>query len=181
MTSAIPKPEFPTARRRRSSIGQGAEAGAGQEANADQAAAPNTQSAQTSQPSPPTTAEQSTEQLSAPTGAAATTQQPRPPSGAGGQSRGRSAATRTRGGAAKTAAAQQTPNKHLVGSKDILLSLPEDLKERMVNTITWTQPHTGIGQQQKFIRKAILDLCERLEQDFNQGDPFAPRVVPTDE
>ncbi|MCV7283348.1 hypothetical protein H7J88_27295 [Mycolicibacterium flavescens] len=31
-------------------------------------------------------------------------------------------------------------------SADILLSLPVELKERMVNTITWTRPYTGIGQ-----------------------------------
>ena len=41
---------------------------------------------------------------------------------------------------------------------DILLSVPEELKERMVNTIAWTQPHTGINTQQKFIRKTIADL-----------------------
>ncbi|MBU8841454.1 hypothetical protein KL865_34955 [Mycolicibacterium goodii] len=68
----------------------------------------------------------------------------------------------------------------MVGSKDILLSLPEDLKARMVNTITWSHPYTGIGQQQKFIRKAITDLCERLENDYNQGKPF-PEPVVTDE
>ncbi|TPG28082.1 hypothetical protein [Mycolicibacterium hodleri] len=62
-------------------------------------------------------------------------------------------------------------------SVDILLSLPEELKERMVNTITWTQPLTGISQQQRFIRKAILELCERLEHDFNAGKPFQPRVI----
>ena len=66
----------------------------------------------------------------------------------------------------------------MVGSKDILLSLPEDLKERMVNTITWTLPHTGIGQQQKFIRRAISDLCDRLERQFNNGEPFEPQTVP---
>ena len=65
-----------------------------------------------------------------------------------------------------------------MGSKDILLSLPEDQKTRMVNTITWSQPYTGIGQQQKFIRKAISDLCERLESEYNEGKPFpAPAVL----
>lgn len=62
-------------------------------------------------------------------------------------------------------------------SADVLLSLPVELKERMVNTITWTQPYTGIGHQQKFIRKAIADLCERLEDEFNAGEPFEPGVV----
>jgi hypothetical protein len=62
-------------------------------------------------------------------------------------------------------------------SVDILLSVPEDLKERMVNTITWTQPHTGISQQQKFIPKAITDLCDRFEREFNAGQAFEPRAV----
>lgn len=66
-------------------------------------------------------------------------------------------------------------------SADILLSLPVELKERMVNTITWTQPYTGIGHQQKFIRKAITDLCDRLEEQFNAGEAFEPGVVLPDE
>jgi hypothetical protein len=37
--------------------------------------------------------------------------------------------------------------------------VPEGLKERMVNTIAWTQPITGISTQQKFIGKAIAYLC----------------------
>jgi hypothetical protein len=74
----------------------------------------------------------------------------------------------------------EAPSKRLVGSKDILLSVPEDLKERMVNTIEWTRPYTGIGQQQKFIRKAIADLCARLENDHNQGKPFPKPVVHDD-
>lgn len=65
-------------------------------------------------------------------------------------------------------------------SADILLTLPVELKERMVNTITWTRPYTGIGQQQKFIRKAITDLCERLEE-FNSGKAFEPGVATPDE
>jgi hypothetical protein len=66
----------------------------------------------------------------------------------------------------------EVPNKRLVGSKDVLLSLPEDLKERMVNTITWCAPYTRIVHQQKFIRKAIEDLCEAYENEYNQGKPF---------
>lgn len=87
-------------------------------------------------------------------------------------------AARERGRARGSSAARPSPTavanapKRPAASKDILLSLPEDAKERMVNTITWTQPHTGIGQQQKFIRKAISDLCDRLERDFNSGQPF---------
>jgi len=47
----------------------------------------------------------------------------------------------------------------------------------MVNTIAWTQPHTGISTQQKFIRRAIIDLCQQLEHDLNGGRAFEPRVV----
>lgn len=63
-------------------------------------------------------------------------------------------------------------------STSLLLKLPDDIKQRMVNTIAWTQPHTGIGHQQKFIRKAITDLCDRLEREFNHGQPFAAPAVP---
>ena len=50
----------------------------------------------------------------------------------------------------------------------------------MVNTIAWTTPHTGISQQQKFIRKGIADLCERLEGKFNSCKPF-PAPASADE
>ena len=62
-------------------------------------------------------------------------------------------------------------------SVDILLSVPEELKERMVNTIAWTRPHTGIGTQQHFIRKAMADLCDQLEHDYNGSRTFEPPVV----
>lgn len=38
--------------------------------------------------------------------------------------------------------------------KPILLKLDENLKERMVNTMEWTSPRTGIRNQQVFIRRA---------------------------
>lgn len=63
-------------------------------------------------------------------------------------------------------------SKRLAQSRDILLSLPDELKLRMVNTIAWTTPYTGINQQQKFIRKAISELCDRLETQFNDGNTF---------
>jgi hypothetical protein len=48
----------------------------------------------------------------------------------------------------------------------------------MVNTIAWTTPHSEIHQQQKFIRKGIAELCDRLEKQFNNGKPFpAPAVA----
>lgn len=71
-----------------------------------------------------------------------------------------------------------TAPKRLRNSRDILLSLPEDLKERMVNTIAWTNMHTGISHQQKFIRLAIEELCERLENSHNQGEPFPKAAKP---
>lgn len=55
---------------------------------------------------------------------------------------------------------------------DVLLSLPVEL-----NTITWTRPYTGIAHQQKFIRRAISELCDRLEEEFNAGEAFEPGVV----
>ena len=64
--------------------------------------------------------------------------------------------------------------KRPVHTVDILLSLPEELKTRMVNTIAWTTPRTGIRHQQAFIRKGIEDLCAQLERDHNNGHPFDP-------
>jgi hypothetical protein len=74
--------------------------------------------------------------------------------------------------------APDTASKRLSNSRDILLSLPEDLKDRMVNTIAWTNMHTGISHQQKFIRLAIEELCERLESDHNHGKPFPEAAKP---
>lgn len=58
--------------------------------------------------------------------------------------------------------------------KPIALTIPEDLKTRMVNTLAWTTPHTGINKQQQFIRKAIEEMCERLEAAHNNGQRFEP-------
>lgn len=60
---------------------------------------------------------------------------------------------------------------------DILLSVPAELKERMVNVITWTQPYTGISTQQAFIRRAVVMLCDQLERELNAGEPFEPRAT----
>lgn len=153
-SNSIPKPDFQSTRtKRRSSIGQGAALSAAR--TADNAPAPELE-----QPSVP-----------APTPSASpAAARPR----AVGSGRGKDA---TKGA---STAGVDTPSKRLGGSKDILLSLPEDLKTRMVNTITWSHPYTGIGQQQKFIRKAITDLCERLENDYNQGNPFPEPVAHDD-
>lgn len=163
MSSSIPKPDFPQPRQRRSSIGQAAALAATPTAapadgDGDQTTAPAEDAQPDQMPAAPT-------KPSMKRAANATETRPRT-RGAG-----------TRSGGADTSASPAVEYKRLGGSRDILLSVPEDLKERMVNTITWTQPHTGIGQQQKFIRKAILDLCERLERDHNQGNPFPQRVV----
>jgi len=76
------------------------------------------------------------------------------------------------------AAASGTSSNRLRNSRDVLLSLPEDLKDRMVNTIAWTSMHTGIDRQQKFMRIAIEELCERIEGELNQGKPFAEAAKP---
>jgi hypothetical protein len=76
------------------------------------------------------------------------------------------------------AAASETSSNRLRNSRDVLLSLPEDLKDRMVNTIAWTSMHTGIDRQQKFMRIAIEELCERIEGELNQGKPFADAAKP---
>jgi len=62
----------------------------------------------------------------------------------------------------------------------ILLKLDEELKDRMVNTVEWTGPRTGLRTQQLFIRRAIADLCDRLEKDLNSGQPFDPIVEAPD-
>ena len=75
---------------------------------------------------------------------------------------------------------QGTPRENMAKvsriQKPILLKLDEDLKERMVNTMEWTGPRTGLRNQQVFIRRAIADLCERLEKEHNSGNPF-PLIV----
>ncbi|MEE2061578.1 hypothetical protein [Rhodococcus artemisiae] len=64
------------------------------------------------------------------------------------------------------------PKKRKVATTDILLSVSEELKERMVATLEHTRPRTGITSQQQFIRIAIDQLCKRLEADFNDGEAF---------
>lgn len=165
MTS-IPKPTFPAPRPRRSSIAQAAAANRGTtegpeptEATNGATEPPIDQTGQPAQSEPPpasTTPDQDQPRV---------THESPPPSL---RSRARSATTR----ASSSSTATSTSNKRLAQSRDILLSLPDDLKLRMVNTIAWTTPHTGINQQQKFIRKAISDLCDRLEKQFNNGSEF---------
>lgn len=161
MSNAIPTPEFtPTPRPRRSSIGQGAALSSQNDASP----APDPSPAAAT---PPTASapDEVAAALPAKQGSRATSATPPRPRAASGPN----------GGAARTGtstAVAEVPNKRLVGSKDVLLSLPEDLKERMVNTITWCAPYTRIVHQQKFIRKAIEDLCEAYENEYNQGKPF---------
>ncbi|USI93064.1 hypothetical protein [Rhodococcus pyridinivorans] len=78
-------------------------------------------------------------------------------------------------GATPAPVAQQAapaPKKRKVATTDILLSVSEELKERMVATLEHTRPRTGITSQQQFIRIAIEQLCKRLESDFNNGEAF---------
>jgi hypothetical protein len=174
MTQSIPKPNFPSPRRR-SSIGQAAMASRAGAESAEQAPVETPPAAPTST-APPTTTDVKAAGSADYVQAEAPHAQPAPT-----RQRPRNIAARSGGVAPPRATrAADTAAKRLGGSKDILLSLPEDLKERMVNTITWTQPHTGIGQQQKFIRKAIGDLCDRLERQYNNGNPFPPPAMPED-
>jgi hypothetical protein len=73
-------------------------------------------------------------------------------------------------GGSKKAGEGTERNKRLAGSKDVLLSLPEDLAKRMESVIAYTYPHTGINQQAAFIRSAIAKSCAELEARFNDGN-----------
>ncbi|WP_280476219.1 hypothetical protein [Nocardia asiatica] len=73
-----------------------------------------------------------------------------------------------------TAEDQLRRNKRLVASKDILLSLPADLKQRMESVLAYTYPHTGIQHQQVFIRNAIAQACAELEERYNNGYQWPP-------
>lgn len=59
-------------------------------------------------------------------------------------------------------------------SRDILLSVSEEQKARLENTVAWTAPRTGVKSQQAFIRWGIDELCSRLEREYNAGKPFDP-------
>jgi hypothetical protein len=176
--TTIPKPDFPSARPRRSSIGQAAAANSGA---ADQAPpadiAPDQPTAARREAAAPVP-----EVVRAAEAGPAPEQQAPPAETPGSATpRGRTRRAPQKQAGQTTPSASTTASKRPVASKDILLSLPEDAKERMVNTITWTAPHTGIGQQQKFIRRAITELCERLERDFNDGQLFPTPAIPVDE
>ena len=175
--TTIPKPDFPTARPRRSSIGQAAAANSGAANQAPPAdIAPD-------HPNAPSEAAAPAPEVVRAADAGSTPEQQAPPAETPGPAtpRGRTRRAPQKQAGQATSSASTTASKRPVASKDILLSLPEDAKERMVNTITWTAPHTGIGQQQKFIRRAITELCERLERDFNDGRLFPTPAVPVDE
>ncbi|WP_240482943.1 hypothetical protein [Rhodococcus opacus] len=68
--------------------------------------------------------------------------------------------------------------KRKAQTTDILLSLEEELKDRMVAALEHTRPRTGIKSQQVFIRTAIDQLCTKLETQYNNGEPFP---APADE
>ncbi len=68
---------------------------------------------------------------------------------------------------------ETTPRRQVKGATtSILLQLPEDAKQRMVAALAWTSPRTGIKSQQSFMRTAISELCDRLEAEYNNGEPF---------
>lgn len=78
----------------------------------------------------------------------------------------------TRAETAPAHAVPETRTKRKAATTDILLSIEEELKQRMVNTIAGSAMHTGVKQQQMFIRLGIRELCERYEAEFNQGERF---------
>ena len=163
MTST-PKPTFPGPRPRRSSIAQAAAVNRGTTENAPTQTADTPPS--TAQPVPAPATLPRTEAAPTP-GEAAPFEAPESPEATQPAPR-----PRTRNGTTRTNTTTSTSNKRLAQSRDILLSVPDDLKDRMVNTIAWTTPHTGITHQQKFIRRGIAELCDRLEKQFNDGKPF---------
>ncbi len=59
------------------------------------------------------------------------------------------------------------------GRKVFMLHIDEGLKQRMLNTVVWTGGSTGLRNQQAFVRRAIADLCDKLEREQNDGAPFA--------
>lgn len=175
--TTIPKPAFPSPRPRRSSISQAAAANSG--------AADPTETAATEEAVQPEQ-EAAVPAAVTPAGLADSAQAPGSPdvppaegSASGTNQRRKQQKQKPSNGDKRPSSA--TAAKRPVASKDILLSLPEDAKDRMVNTIKWTQPHTGIGQQSKFIRRAITELCERLEREFNNGQVFPTPAVADDD
>ncbi|WP_252190413.1 MULTISPECIES: hypothetical protein [unclassified Rhodococcus (in: high G+C Gram-positive bacteria)] len=80
--------------------------------------------------------------------------------------------------AAPASAKPATEKKRKAQTTDILLSLEEELKDRMVAALEHTRPRTGIKSQQVFIRTAIDQLCTKLETQYNNGEPFP---APADE
>ncbi len=76
-------------------------------------------------------------------------------------------------GASRPAAAT-TSKRSPAFSRDILLSVADEQKARLENTVAWTAPRTGVKSQQAFIRWGIDELCSRLEREYNGGKPFDP-------
>lgn len=148
--NTIPMADMPQARPRRSSIGQAAASEGASPAALQEPAAPRAAEEERPSPAPPPSGPQTAERAERSVRA------------------GKRSVDRRSAEPARSAVAVKRP----LGSRDVLLSLPEDLKDRMVNTIAWTQPRTGIRHQQVFIRRAITELCEQWENEFNQGKPF---------
>lgn len=101
----------------------------------------------------------------------ATAAQPTDPPKAAPAAPARRAATRP-APTAQANAQTDRDNHRKGGTRDILLSIPDDAKDRMVRTIAFTMPYTGIRHQQAFIRRAVDNLCEALETEYNNGEPF---------
>jgi hypothetical protein len=158
MNKGIPAPVMPA---RRSSIAQAA--GIGTE-TAGPARQPAPEPAIDAAPQP-ASSDPATESYRAAAPAVTSMSSPGAPEGRrrGGRGRGRDAAP-----ASNPVGEQDRDQKE----KAVLLKLDPGLKARMVATATWTAPHTGLRSHQPFIRQAITEMCERLEQEHNHGEPF---------
>jgi hypothetical protein len=78
----------------------------------------------------------------------------------------------------KSTRREKPRSKRLSGSRDVLLSLPAELQERMESVIAYTYPHTGVRTQQAFIRAAIAQACADHEDRYNDGEPWPPIPKP---
>lgn len=58
------------------------------------------------------------------------------------------------------------------GTTDFLVSLPDELSDRMEDVIGWTYPHTGINTKSAFIRTVIARACAEYEDRYNDGQRF---------
>ena len=155
--SKIPQPARPVPRSTRNTFAQAA---------ATTTAMPDAVASESTATSPTATATSPTAPATSPAAAATVTRS------------ATSSATPRQRKAASASTKPATEKKRKAQTTDILLSLEEELKDRMVAALEHTRPRTGIKSQQVFIRTAIDQLCTKLETQYNNGEPFP---APADE